>query len=476
MINLVEQTLDVIHDLTSMSTSGGITEVEWVDVSRWLNYAENIAKGRVSPRGEKIIATDAFASRYYAEIIDGRFELGEPAIWKSEYWYLPAYAFVMSYRQFLSKLGYNVLRIEQNLRRKYGPYTEAVQESSAEYLDYLDVGHGGAAVLWLWYDGVFYSMDSAEVKDHTVMVESLGLATGGDAVDSTLSVSWSGRYDKITDYVSAISPDKWFREDIPKVLLKKLKQEFPDYSKIVLYLDKGYDPPIVIAESKNKNDAQAIVEMALTGNKKEDAYRIFNYVRNVLKWDLSKMKEDISWILDYLDISSLRYIIYLAPEDWKERAWEELLRQNPHNDEFSFMIPHVSPKWAEKVWKELLKRGVKPNQLLFLMHEAPKEWKERAAEQLLIQYPNSEYLGTIITMSISDAVTKKAWERLVEVGPSHIELLDIICYSEDKWVAEQAWKYLLTHGLSDYDFQYLAACAPEPYRSLVKDMLANRDI
>ena len=185
-----------------------------------------------------------------------------------------------------------------------------------------------------------------------------------------------------------------------------------------------------------------IQEMALTGDKEKDAQRIFNYVKNVLKWDFSKMGEDVSWILEYLDTSYLKWIIIIpdVPEEWKEKVWNQLLKQNLSNDELEWLILHASDEWKERAWNQLLKQNPTKDDLKWLIFHAPEEWKERAWEQLLKQNLNNDDLR---------------W---------------IILYAPDEW-KEKAWEQLLRQGISNHALKWIMSLGFEPYKSMAKEML-----
>ena len=51
----------------------------------------------------------------------------------------------------------------------------------------------------------------------------------------------------------------------------------------------------------------------------------------------------------------LRYIIEYAPEEWKEKAWAQLLKQKPSNDDLSYIINYAPEEWKAKA-RELMNK------------------------------------------------------------------------------------------------------------------------
>ena len=188
-------------------------------------------------------------------------------------------------------------------------------------------------------------------------------------------------------------------------------------------------------------------EMALTGNKKEDAHRIFNYIRNVIHWDLSKMKEDVSWIIEYLNDFDLRELFYGASEEWREKIWNRLLRQGTNNIENLEWILRYdeSDEWKERAWEQILKQGISNHALSVLIFHVSDEWKE------------------------------KAWEQLLKQNPSNEDLMFILYHDYSRIMKERAWEQLLKQGMSDSDLRWIISrSVDEPYITMARDMLKQR--
>jgi hypothetical protein len=49
----------------------------------------------------------------------------------------------------------------------------------------------------------------------------------------------------------------------------------------------------------------------------------------------------------------LRYIIEYAPNKWREKAWQQLLKQNPSNGDLCYIIVCAPNEWREKARKIL---------------------------------------------------------------------------------------------------------------------------
>jgi len=133
-----------------------------------------------------------------------------------------------------------------------------------------------------------------------------------------------------------------------------------------------------------KQTLDIVNEMALTGDKEKDAYRIYNYVRNVLNWDFSKMKEDVSWIFEYLGYAQLVHMMNKADidDEYGEKAWEQLLKHNPSNNLFAGIIRYAQNMWAEKAWNQLLKQNPSKKVLRFVGAFAPEPYATMAKEML----------------------------------------------------------------------------------------------
>ena len=75
-----------------------------------------------------------------------------------------------------------------------------------------------------------------------------------------------------------------------------------------------------------------------------------------------------------------------APEEWKERAWEQLLKQNPSNDELGWIIlyaPEEWPEeWKERAWRQLLRQNPSNKDLKWIMSLGSEPYKSMAKEML----------------------------------------------------------------------------------------------
>jgi len=132
-----------------------------------------------------------------------------------------------------------------------------------------------------------------------------------------------------------------------------------------------------------KQTLDIINEMALTGDKEKDAQRIFNYIQSILNWDVSKMTEDVSWIVEYLNKHDLKQIALKVPdEDWKEKVWVHLFKQNPSNDDLVWIILHASDEWKERAWRQLLRQNPSNKDLKWIMSLGSEPYKSMAKEML----------------------------------------------------------------------------------------------
>ena len=111
----------------------------------------------------------------------------------------------------------------------------------------------------------------------------------------------------------------------------------------------------------------------------------------------------------------LRYIIYYAPEAWKNKAWEQLLKQEPSNDDLRCIIEYAPEAYKNKAWKQLLKQEPSNNDLCCIVYYAPEAWKNKASEQLLKQKPSNNDLCYIVNYA-PEAWANKASKLLSNLG------------------------------------------------------------
>jgi hypothetical protein len=85
---------------------------------------------------------------------------------------------------------------------------------------------------------------------------------------------------------------------------------------------------------------------------------------------------------EYFQNDDLRYIIEYAPDEWKSKAWEQLLKQSPSNSDLRYIIEYAPDEWKKKAWEQLLKQSPSNDDLRYIIRYAPDEWKSKAWEQL----------------------------------------------------------------------------------------------
>ena len=79
----------------------------------------------------------------------------------------------------------------------------------------------------------------------------------------------------------------------------------------------------------------------------------------------------------------LRYLVSYAPEPYKAKAAEQLLKQKPSNDDLRFLVAFAPEPYKAKAWEQLLKQKMSNDSLCCLVAYAPEPYKAKAAEQLL---------------------------------------------------------------------------------------------
>lgn len=75
-------------------------------------------------------------------------------------------------------------------------------------------------------------------------------------------------------------------------------------------------------------------------------------------------------------------IIYYAHEEWKAKAWDQLLKQGPSNDDLSWIIRCAPESWKEKASEQLLKQGPSNDDLRCIIEYAPEPWRSKAQKEL----------------------------------------------------------------------------------------------
>ena len=72
---------------------------------------------------------------------------------------------------------------------------------------------------------------------------------------------------------------------------------------------------------------------------------------------LDDFDNNFAWIwLNCLQNDDLRYIIEYAPEAWKAKAWDQLLKQKPDNGDLRYIIAYAPEAWKAKARKILASR------------------------------------------------------------------------------------------------------------------------
>jgi hypothetical protein len=92
---------------------------------------------------------------------------------------------------------------------------------------------------------------------------------------------------------------------------------------------------------------------------------------------------------NYFQNDDLRYLIEYAPETYKPKACEQLLKQGPTNYDLRYLIEYAPETYKPKAWQQLLKQKPTNYDLRYLIEYAPETWKIKAWQQLLKQKPTN---------------------------------------------------------------------------------------
>ncbi len=71
-----------------------------------------------------------------------------------------------------------------------------------------------------------------------------------------------------------------------------------------------------------------------------------------------------------------------APDEWKAKAWEQLLKQKPSNSDLCNIIEDAPDEWKAKAWEQLLKQKPSDDYFHHINRYASDKWKAKAREQL----------------------------------------------------------------------------------------------
>jgi len=92
----------------------------------------------------------------------------------------------------------------------------------------------------------------------------------------------------------------------------------------------------------------------------------------------------------------LRYIVAYGTEAYRDKASEQLLRQDPSNDDLCYIVRYGTEAYRDKAWEQLLKRGPSNSDLCWIVEYGTEAYREKAWEQLLRQTPSNGDLHWIV--------------------------------------------------------------------------------
>jgi len=138
-----------------------------------------------------------------------------------------------------------------------------------------------------------------------------------------------------------------------------------------------------------------------------------------------------------------------APEEYKDKAWERLLKQKLDFSSLAKIIKEAPKVYKDKVWQEVLKR--KPCSVIFEWNfiskhaNIPMEYKIKGWKSLVKQ-GNAYHIKSSVVWDSSKRkkfyVTKKFWEELLKQKLNTDEMYEIIRCAPEKHKKE-AWKRFL---------------------------------
>ncbi|MBU0496861.1 MAG: hypothetical protein KKG04_02775, partial [Candidatus Thermoplasmatota archaeon] len=127
------------------------------------------------------------------------------------------------------------------------------------------------------------------------------------------------------------------------------------------------------------------------------------------------------WREKFFQNDDLTYLVKYAPEEWKVRAWEQLIKQNPSNDDLKYLVAYAPEEWKVRACEQLIKQNPSNDYLKNLVAYAPEEWKVRAWEQLLKQNPSNNDLIYLVAYAPEEWKVR-ACEQLLKQNPSNDDL------------------------------------------------------
>ena len=131
-------------------------------------------------------------------------------------------------------------------------------------------------------------------------------------------------------------------------------------------------------------------------------------------------------------------------------------------------------KQFDKYWGRMWREGVFQNDdLADIIRHAPDPWRRKACQQLLRQNPSNGDLGNIIVYGL-DPWKEKAW-RLFELNASGVNLAYVIIGASDPWKGK-ACQQLLQQNPSEADLIVITKYCPEPWKTKAHEELDKRRV
>lgn len=147
----------------------------------------------------------------------------------------------------------------------------------------------------------------------------------------------------------------------------------------------------------------------------------------------------------------LMEIIERTPQEWKEKAWRELLNRDKEaaycritKYGCRYGIPE---EWRNEAAEMILKKSPTKENIKMVIHEGPREWKERALKELWKKNLTNNELLSYFLISGPLVLKEKAWKRILKQKPSK-DFLEEIAESANIPVKlrKKAYKIILFKG------------------------------
>ena len=172
------------------------------------------------------------------------------------------------------------------------------------------------------------------------------------------------------------------------------------------------------------------------------------------------------WKSGALRSHDLRWLVCYAPEEWKKRAWGQLLNQSPNADNMRYIACFAPDKYADRAWKRLALMGrTGLGCVISIVYTRTSDKRrERAWKHILKQKSQKQVFADIFCYA-PDKYADRAWRHYIKHNMylTCEELLHIFLNIYSDWFdkrAGRAWKWFLRHHPSEEELSYIVCCSP----------------